>query len=130
MLIFIDQTKNIKLIRVSTDKSGVVSRSRLGVISKNKLEIADDLRTQLSPEEIDEADRVIKTYQSIDDIQQDLDISRFPQIARKAVEYISASYADDLQKRLIISSLVESLRVIRKLEQEDIRMSEPMSLTN
>lgn len=130
MLIFIDQTKNIKLIRVSTDKSGVVSRSRLGVISKNKLEIADDLRTQLSPEEIDEADRVIKTYQSIDDIQQDLDISRFPQIARKAVEYISASYADDLQKRLIISSLVESLRVIRKLEQEDIRMSEPMSLTS
>ncbi len=116
---FIDQTKNIKVIRVSSDKAGVVSRVRLGLISKNKLEIGDELKGQLNAEEMDEAARVIKTYQAIDTVQADLDIYRFPHIARQAVEYISSDHANDIQKRLIISSLVESLRLVRKLERSE-----------
>ena len=119
MLMFIDQSKNIKVLRVTSDKAGVVARVRLGLISKNKLEISDELKGQLTAEEMDEASRVIKTYQAIDTVQMDLDIYRFPHIARQAVEYISSDHADDIQKRLIISSLVESLRVVRKLERSE-----------
>lgn len=113
MLIFSDAEKFVRVLRVNGER-----RARVGVIMKNTFELKADENAALSEAESSEIQGVIASYQQVEQAQRRLDILRFPQIMRLVTEHYQVG-ADELEKRLIASTLVEAQRLIRRADREN-----------
>lgn len=118
MLVFVDQPKSIKVLRAEPGTSGM-TRVRLGIVNKSKMEMSDELKSALNKDELKEVEGAITLYQRADESQRKVDVLRFPQIVREVIEYISNGDASEIERRIILTSFVDGLRQIRKLERAD-----------
>lgn len=116
MLIFIDQPKQIKVIRTGLE-DGVGSRAPIGKVMKNSLEISSELRAALSVEEVAEVEDALHAYRSGDEARRRYHALNFPVIMREVLDYFEAD-ATDPERRLIMGSMMEALRHLRKLERQ------------
>lgn len=116
MLVFFDQPKNVKIFRVDADAEGHPGRTRIGTVPKNTLEISEEIKGQVSSEELEDIAKMISTYQRARDSRQEQAALSFPELAREAMDYYETR-ADDMEKRLIAAALMEAVRRLRKYER-------------
>lgn len=116
MLLFVDQPKTIKVLRLQ-EEDGTVKRVRVGGVQKGKLEVNDDLAKALNSQEIDEVKSVIALYGAADNAQLKLDVARFPEILRNVVNYMATADVNDVERRLLATALSEAIRQLRKRER-------------
>jgi len=113
VLLFVDQEKLIRVLRVTEGEAGSRKREKLGVIPKNTLEPSEDLN-RLPPEEAAELKEAIATFRHAADVRRQAAALSFPVTVRQAIEYLKAG-ATESEKKLIVSALLEGVREIRKL---------------
>lgn len=116
MLIFVDQPKQIRIIRTAVE-DGSASRAAVGRLMKNNLTISEDLKSALTPTEAKEVQEVIETYQQAETARKQVSALQLPVTIREAMDYFEDS-ASECERRLIMSALMEALRRMRKFERE------------
>lgn len=116
MLLFVDQPKSIKVLRLQ-EEGGAVKRVRLGGVQKGKLELGEELTAALSADEAGEVKSVIALYSASEDAQLKLDLARFPEIVRNVTNHMMAGKLDDIEHRLLATALTEAVRQLRKKER-------------
>lgn len=117
MLIFVDGAKQIRIIRSNPDDSEGPKRVPVGVLRKADLELGEQLREALTPEEVKEVEAVASAYKLSEDLRRRQLALSFPAIAREVMEYFSTS-ADNVERQLIACAVMESIRQLRKQGRE------------
>lgn len=118
MLLFIDQPKHIRVLRSTPDSSGAMKRERLGLIAKATLEATPELEGAVQPEEKDELAKAIQMFRDAQSIQKRAAALHFPETVRIVVDYLQ-SEASEIEKRIIVSALMEGVRMIRKAAKQE-----------
>lgn len=118
MLLFVDQVKHIRVLRSTVDATGATSRERLGLITKATLEPTPELAATLSPEEQDELKAAIDVFQLSRKVQRKAQAMNFPETMRIVAEYM-VNDATDTERKLIVSSLMEGVRMVRKYARQE-----------
>ncbi len=118
MLLFIDQPKHIRVLRSLPDPSGVMKRERLGLISKGSMESTPELEAALQAEEKEELAKAIEMYRESAKVQKRAAALKFPETMRVVTEYFQDG-ASESEKKLIVSALMEGLRLIRKAAKQE-----------
>ena len=116
MLLFVDQPKSIKVLRLQ-EEDGSVKRVRVGGVQKGKLELNEELKHGLSSDEVSEVQTVIAHYGSASEAQLKLDVARFPEVVRNVVTYMMSSDSSEIERRLLATALTEGVRQLRKIEK-------------
>ena len=116
MLLILDQEKNLKVFRTSTDKDGSVKRERLGSVSKNTLEVAEDLKSSISSEELEDLKSNLEMFKTARDLKLKSKVYDFPATAREVTEYVT-SVGSEREQKMIATAILEALRVIRRAER-------------
>jgi|SRR5262245_57789057 hypothetical protein len=118
MLLFIDQPKHIRVLRSTADASGAMKRERLGLIAKGTLEATPELEGAVLPEEREELAKAIEIYRHSQEIQKQAIALNFPETMRIVVDYLQNG-ATESEKKLIVSALMEGVRLIRKAAKQE-----------
>lgn len=122
MLLFIDQPKHIRVLRTTPDAQGVMKRERLGLIPKQTLEPTPELLTALLPEEKDEVTKTIDIYRHSQELQKQAMALSFPETMRVVTDYVQNG-ASESEKKIIVSALMEAVRLIRKAAKQEAEQS-------
>ena len=115
MLVFVDEPKNIKIVRTSPEEG---TRIPLGKVSKSSGEVPPDLREKLEGGELSEIDQVLKLMQRSTDARTQVEVGDFPAVCRRMYDYY-ASTADPIERRWILGAVLEILRRVRRLERDE-----------
>ena len=118
MLLFIDQPKHIRVLRSSADASGAMKRERLGLIAKGALEPTAELVGAIQADEKDELEKALEVYRECQVVQKKAAALNFPETMRVVTEYIQDG-ATESEKKIIVSALMEGLRLIRKAAKQE-----------
>jgi hypothetical protein len=118
MLLFIDQPKHIRVLRSTADGSGAMKRERLGLIAKGTLEPTPELEGAVLPEEKEELTGAIEMYRHSQEVQKQATALNFPETMRIVVEYLQNG-ASESEKKIIVSALMEGVRLIRKAARQE-----------
>jgi hypothetical protein len=118
MLLFIDQPKHIRVLRTTPDASGTLKRERLGLIAKQTLEPSEELVAAVQPEEKGELETAIDMYRRSQEVQRQATALSFPETMRVVTDYIQNG-ATDSEKKIIVSALMEAVRLIRKAAKQE-----------
>ena len=118
MLLFVDQPKQIRVIRTVVD-NGVTSRAPIGRIRKHLLEITEDLRVELSKDEVKEVEAAIDNYKRAESLKAEYYSLNFPAIVRDVMDRFEEG-ATDSERQLVMGALMEAVRRMRKF-QRDLR---------
>ena len=118
MLLFIDQPKHIRVLRTTPDSSGVLKRDRLGLITKQTLEPTPELVAAVQPDEKDEVDQAIEMYRRSQEAHKQATALNFPETMRIVTEYVQNG-ASESEKKIIVSALMEAVRLIRKAAKQE-----------
>ena len=116
MLLILDQEKNYKIFRTTSENDGSVKRERIGLIPKSTFEIAEDLKSSVSNEEMSELEETVTALKEGKDIRLKAKVHDFPAIAREVVEYVTSA-GTPLEHRLVTSAILEAVRLIRRSER-------------
>lgn len=116
MLLILDQEKNLKVFRTSSDKDGAVKRERIGSVPKNTLEVAEELKAAISAEELEDLESNLDMFKVARDIKLKSKVYDFPSIAREVTEYVTSTGSEREQK-MVATAILEALRVIRRAER-------------
>jgi hypothetical protein len=116
MLVFVDQEKYIRVVRVSSEE-GAQSRTPLGRIQKNQLEIPNDLRASIAPDEIEQIDGVIALYRRSSEMESELYALNFAAITRTVMDRFEAE-ASVSERQLVMGALMEAMRRMRRFQRE------------
>ena len=116
MLIFVDQDKHVRIVRTQTE-GGVSTRAPIGRVQKNRLELSDDLRALLTPEEVSEVENTIELYKRATSEKAEYYSLNFPTISREVMDRFETE-ASDAERKLIMGALLEAVRRMRKFERE------------
>ena len=118
MLLFIDQPKHIRVLRSTADASGAMKRERLGLVAKGSLEPTSELESAILPEEKEELAKAIEIYRHSQQVQKQAAALNFPETMRIVIDYLENG-ATESEKKLIVSALMEGLRLIRKAAKQE-----------
>jgi len=118
MLLFIDQPKHIRVLRSAVDASGNVKRERLGLIAKGTLAPTPELEAAIQPEEKEELGQAIEMYRHSQSVQKQAVALNFPETMRIVVDYLQDG-ATEGEKKIIVSALMEGVRLIRKAARQE-----------
>lgn len=124
MLLFIDQPKHIRVLRTTPDSSGTMKRERLGLIPKQTLEPAPELLSAIQPEEKEEVDKAIEMYRHSNEVQKQATALAFPETMRIVTDYVQNG-ASESEKKIIVSALMEAVRLIRKAAKQEAEQNLP-----
>jgi hypothetical protein len=117
MLVFLDRNSAIRVVRL--ERSGTrISRVQLGRILKRTWQLSDELRKALTAEETEEVNGAISMYQRAESSAKACNIYGFPQIIRDVVEHITANDTAELERRILITALMDAARQVRKFQRE------------
>jgi|SRR5688572_2973433 hypothetical protein len=122
MLLFIDQPKHIRVLRSLADGSGTMKRERLGLIAKTSLEPTPELEGALLPEEKEELAKAIEMFRHSQEVQKQAAALNFPETMRVVVEYLQNG-ASESERKIIVSALMEGVRLIRKAAKAEAEQS-------
>lgn len=122
MLLIVDQEKSLKVFRTSSDKDGTVKRERIGAVPKNTLEIAEDLKTSVSTEELEDLEANLDLFKSARALKLKSKLYDFPAMAREVTEYVTSAGSEREQK-MIATAILEALRIIRRTERNRAEVS-------
>ena len=114
MLLFVDEPRNIKVIR---QEPAGLSREPLGKIRKVQLEISEELNAKLKPGEAAEIHAVLDFINKGEQARISNMVANFPATMREVLAYYREN-ATEAEQRWILGSLLEGLRVVRKHERE------------
>ena len=112
MLLFVDQEKAIKVIRLIVNETGSHVREQIGVIPKNTLKPNGEL-TRLGPDDSAELEAYIAIYKRARDVRRQATALSFPETVRQVIEYLQGG-ASESEKKFIVSALLEGTRQIRR----------------
>ena len=115
MLVFVDQSKHIKVMRATRNPQGKLRRERIGVVQKAALELSHEIGQVISKEEAEEIGRVLDFYRQAELATRNFYVARFPEIIREVMTYYETS-ARETEKQLIATSLSDAARKIRNQE--------------
>jgi hypothetical protein len=118
MLIFIDAPKFYRVLRMERSTDGAVKRTRVGRLMKADYEFRLDEGFSLGNEEQAQIDNLVETLRSADLTALRVDALRFPEVARRAVEYY-VSHATAIEKQLIATAALEVTRAVRKVSKQE-----------
>ena len=122
MLLFIDQPKHIRVLRSTPDASGAMKRERLGLIAKSSLEPTPELEGAVQADEKAELAEAIEMYRDSQEMQKKATALNFPVTMRVVLEYLESG-ATDSEKKIIVSALMEGVRLIRKAAKQEAEQS-------
>ncbi len=122
MLLFIDQPKHIRVLRSVPDASGAMKRERLGLIAKGTLEPTPELEGAVQAEEKEELVKAIEMFRHSQEVQKQATALSFPETMRIVVDYVQTD-ANESEKKIIISALMEGVRLIRKAAKQEAEQS-------
>jgi len=122
MLLFIDQPKHIRVLRSTPDASGAMKRERLGLIAKGSLEPTPELEGAVQGDEKEEIAKTIEMYRDAQEVQKKATALNFPETMRVVTDYLQNG-ATDGEKKIIISALMEGVRLIRKAAKQEAEQS-------
>ncbi|WP_408590632.1 hypothetical protein [Novosphingobium sp.] len=114
MLLFIDEPRNLKLVRQIPETG---SREPLGKIKKQLLAIPEDVLPNLSTEEVAEVEAAFELVAQGEAARVKLLVANFPATIREALSYYKDG-ASAVEQRWILGALLEGLRVVRRHERE------------
>lgn len=115
MLIFVDQEKHVRVVRVHTAEGGA-SRTPLGRIPKKQIDLPDDLRVLLTDEEAQQAEAVIALYRRAVDVQSECHALNFAAITREVMDRFETT-ASEVERQVVMSALMEAVRRMRRFEK-------------
>jgi hypothetical protein len=95
-----------------------MKRERLGLISKGSMESTPELEAALQAEEKEELAKAIEMYRESAKVQKRAAALKFPETMRVVTEYLQDG-ASESEKKLIVSALMEGLRLIRKAAKQE-----------
>jgi len=118
MLLFIDQPKHIRVLRSIPDASGAMKRERLGLIAKSSLEPTPELEGAVQADEKEELIKAIEMYRTSQELQKKAAALNFPETMRHVLDYLQDG-ATESEKKIIVSALMEGVRLIRKAAKQE-----------
>eukprot|EP01012_Entosiphon_sulcatum_P059294 TRINITY_DN83664_c0_g1_i1.p2 TRINITY_DN83664_c0_g1~~TRINITY_DN83664_c0_g1_i1.p2 ORF type:complete len:124 (-),score=28.28 TRINITY_DN83664_c0_g1_i1:11-382(-) len=118
MLLFIDQPKHIRIVRTMPDATGVMKRERVGQVPKQSFEVPAEVDAVLQPEEKVELEKTIDIYRQSQTLQRQSAALGFPETMRVVVEYLQTD-ASESERKIIVSAIMEAVRVIRKSAKQE-----------
>jgi hypothetical protein len=116
MLLFIDQDKHVRIVRVD-HQSGTSARAPIGRLLKSQMQISDELRGALTPDEEVELEQVIDVYTRAAAARAASHALNFPAIMREVMDFYEGA-ASSAERQLIMGSLTEAARRKRKFERD------------
>ena len=122
MLLFIDQPKHIRVLRSVPDSSGTMKRERLGLIAKTTLEPTPELEGAILAEEKGELASALEMFRQAQVVTKQATALSFPETMRVVVEYLENG-ASESEKKIIVSALMEGVRLIRKAAKAEAEQS-------
>lgn len=117
-MLFIDQPKHIRVLRSTADASGAMKRERLGLISKGSLEATPELEGAVQADEKEELVKAIGIFRESQEVQKKATALNFPETMRVVTEYLQNG-ATESEKKIIVSALMEGLRLVRKAAKQE-----------
>ncbi|HMN70394.1 MAG TPA: hypothetical protein PKA55_00850 [Rhodoblastus sp.] len=117
MLLCVDQDKNIKVLRIDHDSDGRSTRERVGVVPKKTFAIGEDFDS-LTQEEMKELNAVIEIYKEAQNVRLKAACLAFPETMRQVAEYFESG-ANESERKLIFTAVMEGLRHIRRASKEE-----------
>jgi hypothetical protein len=116
MLLFIDQEKHVRVVRVQTE-NGATARTPLGRIPKKELQVPEELQALLNGEETAEVEAAVELYRRANSAQAEFYTLNFPAITREVMGRFETS-ASAAERQLVMGALMDALRRMRRLERE------------
>jgi hypothetical protein len=114
MLLFIDEPRNIKIVRQTAENG---SREPLGRIKKQQLAIPEDLLPKLGASDVEEIESALDLVTDGEVCRVKAAVAAFPGTVREVLAYYKDT-ATPAEQRWILGALLEGLRVVRRFERE------------
>ncbi|WP_420383929.1 hypothetical protein [Novosphingobium sp.] len=114
MLLFIDEPRNIKIVRQDPDGG---ARVPLGKIKKQELTVPEDMATQLKGTELEEIESAFDLLTEGEACRIKGTVAGFPITIREVLSYYK-DVATPAEQRWILSAILEGLRQVRRHDRE------------
>lgn len=114
MLLFIDEPRNLKIVR-QTAENGL--REPLGRIKKQQFSIPEEMLPKLDAQEVEEVESALDLLSEGEASRIKAAVAGFPGTVREVLSYYKES-ATPAEQRWILGALLEGLRVVRRHERE------------
>jgi len=114
MLLFIDEPRNIKIVR-QPPEGGL--REPLCKVKKQQLAISDEMAGLLKEEEVVEIEAAFNLVAEGEEARIKLAVASFPTTIREVLGYYKDG-ANPMEQRWILGALLEGLRLIRRHDRE------------
>lgn len=114
MLLFIDEPRNIKIVR-QPPEGGI--REPLCKVKKQQLAISDDVAALLKEDEVVEIEAAFNLLAEGESARVKAAIAAFPATIREVLGYYKDG-ATPMEQRWILGALLEGLRLIRRHDRE------------
>lgn len=114
MLLFIDEPRNIKIVRQDPDGG---ARLPLGKVKKQEMAIPEDMLTQLKGTEAEEIEAAFDLLTEGEACRVKAAVAGFPTTIREVLSYYK-EIATPVEQRWILSALLEGLRQVRRHDRE------------
>ncbi len=116
MLLFIDEPRNIKIVRQEPDGG---TRQPLGKVKKQQLTIAEEMLAQLQGDEVDEIEAAFDLLNEGEACRIKALVASFPATIREVLVYYKEG-ATPVEQRWILGALIEGLRIVRRHDREHV----------
>ncbi len=114
MLLFIDEPRNIKIVRQEADGG---SRLPLGKVKKQQLVISEDMLGLLKGDEVEEIEAAFDLLNDGEACRTKLLVASFPATIREVLMYYK-EVATPVEQRWVLGALIEGLRMVRRHDRE------------
>ncbi|WP_353229042.1 hypothetical protein [Novosphingobium sp.] len=114
MLLFIDEPRNIKIVRQDPDGG---ARLPLGKVKKQEMAVPDDMAAQLKGTELEEIEAAFDLLTEGETCRIKAAVAGFPTTIREVLTYYK-EVATAAEQRWILSAMLEGLRQVRRHDRE------------
>jgi hypothetical protein len=115
MLLFIDDTRTLKLVRQPDNGP----REVLGKVKKHEFQLTEEILVQLDGGEIEEVEAVFDMLTQGEAHRMRAAAAAFPATLREVLAYYKDG-ASPVEQRWILGALLEGLRVVRRHDRQAI----------
>ncbi len=114
MLLFIDEPRNIKIVRQEADGG---TRLPLGKVKKQQLSISEEMLGLLKGDEVEEIEGAFDLLNEGEACRVKAMVAAFPGTIREVLIYYK-EVASPVEQRWILGALIEGLRMVRRHDRE------------
>lgn len=118
MIIVTDATDRIKIYTVSSGPGGVSRREYVAAIKKRDFAIANELKTQISPEDLRELEEIIEVYRHAEHLRLQATALNLPATLRVAIDY-ARDFGNEAEVKLLTQVVEDARRELSRLDVQD-----------